>query len=103
MSFLGLGEKNYASIVGPLKKMANDLTAYIAEQREKISTLQIEQAEIGAKITASTNEITKSEFTTGKIGELIATDLDDNGIADIDEVPDEETPEPPVDEEPPVV
>ena len=87
MSFLGLGEKNYASLVGPLKKMASDLVDYIAEQREKISTLAGEKAEIESKILHSETEIAKSDFSVGKIGELVATDLDENGIADVDELP----------------
>lgn len=92
----GMGEKNYASLVAPLKKMATDLTTYIKEQREKIVTLNEEKSVIEDKILTSETEITKSEYTTGKIGELIMMDLDDNGIADVDELP-----ETPSDEEEP--
>ncbi len=92
MSFLGLGEKNYASIVASFKKVASDLTTYIKEQQEKIKTLSGEKTEIESKIHTSETEITKSEYTAGKIGELIMLDLDNNGLVDMDEVPDNEEP-----------
>jgi hypothetical protein len=92
MSFLSLRDKNYASIVAGFKKVASDLTTYIKEQQEKIKTLSGEKTEIESKIHTSKNEITKSEYTAGKIGELIMMDLDDNGLTDVDELPDEEEP-----------
>lgn len=81
------GPKNYASIVAPLKKMVADLTTYISEQEKKIDNLEIEKAEIEANITLANSEITKSNFTTAKINDLLGTDLDDDGIADVDELP----------------
>ncbi len=69
------GKTNYATIVGPLKKMAADLSTYIKEQKETIKTLHGEKTEIESQIQSSESEIAKSEFTTGKIGEMVVLDL----------------------------
>ena len=96
MSFLGLGEKNYATIVGPLKKMTSDLAAYKIEQSLKIEEIDIQISELEQEKSVSTSEIGKSDFTSRKIDELMASDLDDNGIADVDELPDDTEEDPPV-------
>jgi len=89
----GIGEpKNYASIVAPLKKMAQDLTDYVAAQRDKITGLEEEKAQIEADIQLSESEILKSNFTTTKINDLLGSDLDEDGIADVEELPVTEDP-----------
>ena len=54
------GQKNYASIVAPLKQMVTNLTAYMAEQQENIQNMEIEKAQIEANIATSQSEIAKS-------------------------------------------
>ena len=92
MSIFG-SKKNYASIVAPLKKMADDLSTYISEQNQRITNLEVQRAQIDASIAESNSEIAKSNFTTTKINELIAADLDEDGTADVDELPIDSTSE----------
>ena len=81
--------KNYASIVAPLKQIETDLTEYMANQENNISDLETQKAEIEAKISDSQMEIAKSQGTVVKISELLSFDLDEDGIADVDELPPE--------------
>lgn len=87
------GPKNYASIVAPLKKMVADLGTYIEEQKKKITDLTDQKTKIEEDIALSESEIAKSNFTTGKINDLLGSDLDADGIADVDELPDDSTSE----------
>jgi len=81
------GPRNYASIVAPLKKMVVDLNTYMDEMANKIVGLEQDKAQIEAEIEISQSEISKSNFTTTKINDLLGSDLDDDGIADVDELP----------------
>lgn len=97
MGLFGLGEKNYATIVAPLKKMAADLAQYISEQETKIEDIDSQINVLNDEKSVSQSEIAKSNFTTSKINDLIASDLDENGIADVDELPEtDDSEEPPV-------
>jgi hypothetical protein len=72
-----LGKKapvDYAGIVAPLKQIETDLSAYIGDQKNNISTLEETKKGINEQITASDVEIKKSEFTVIKISELLSTD-----------------------------
>ena len=81
------GPRNYASIVAPLQKMVSDLASYVAEQTKKIENLEIEKAQIEADIDLANSEIMKSNFTTTKINDLLGSDIDQDGIPDVDELP----------------
>ena len=81
------GPRNYASIVAPLKQMVENLSSYVNEMTTKITGLETDKAQIEAEIEISQSEITKSNFTTTKINDLLGTDLDEDGIADVDELP----------------
>jgi len=81
------GPRNYASIVAPLRQMVENLNSYMDEMATKITGLEQDKAQIEAEIKISQSEITKSNFTTTKINDLLGTDLDEDGIADIDELP----------------
>ena len=96
----GFGERNYASIVAPLKQMASDLANYVAEQKSRIDQLLIDKAEIETNIAVSESEIEKSNFTTGKINELLGSDLDEDGIPDVEEIPPVDPTEGPTEEDP---
>lgn len=84
-------EQNYKTIVAPLEKMARDLIAYIEEQKIKITNLEDKKTTIEGQISVSTHEISKSNFTTKKISEMIASD--DKWIAS-DEILEESKPDP---------
>ena len=77
--------KNYASIVAPLRKMVKDLASYIAAQETQIVNLELERVAIETKVSVSTSEIEKSNFTTKKINEMIAVDIDEYGNAYIND------------------
>ena len=81
------GPRNYASIVAPLKKMVTDLTSYIEQNNtaNDLDTAEIERRQ--GLIADRTTENNKSNFTIGKINELLGSDLDDDGIADVEELP----------------
>jgi predicted RNase H-like nuclease (RuvC/YqgF family) len=68
--------KNYESIVAPLKKMVDNLKSYVDEQKTKIAQLKQDREDIDKDIKLSEGEIAKSEFTTGKIRELINPNTD---------------------------
>jgi hypothetical protein len=87
-------KKNYATIVAPLKDIEASLRTYMDEQAAAIKALEDQKAQIEAKITTSESEITKSNFTTTQIGKLLASDLDEDGIPDVDELPPEDPEEP---------
>ena len=78
-------DRDYASIVAPLQQIESDLSTYIGDQRNNISSFEEERKEINSRISVSTHEIRKSEFTVTKIAELLGSDLE----------VDEETPETP--------
>lgn len=67
--------------------MKQDLLDYINEQTTRIQDLTNQKAEIEAQIGEADMEITKSENTAQKIGSLLNLDLDEDGTADIDELP----------------
>ncbi len=90
--------KNYASIVAPLTQIETDLSTYIGDQQNSISTLETDRAIIETKIGEANLEIRKSENTVSKIAELLSLDLTHDGMADIDQLPPVE--EPPVEEPP---
>jgi hypothetical protein len=69
-------DKNYDSIVAPLQQIESDLSTYIGDQRNNISGLEEEKKELNSKISDSTIEIRKSEFTVTKIAELLGSDLE---------------------------
>jgi len=81
------GQRNYATIVAPLKKMVADLSNYMDEMAQKITGLEEDKARIEEEIQVSQSEITKSNFTTTKINELLGADLDEDGVPDVDETP----------------
>lgn len=87
MGFFKTAQRNYASIVAPLSQMKQDLLDYINEQTTRIQDLTNQKAEIEAQIGEADMEITKSENTAQKIGSLLNLDLDEDGTADIDELP----------------
>lgn len=69
-----LTKKSYGSIVAPLKKMMNDLNAYVKEQQVKISKLNAQKRKINDDINLSETEILKSEGTATKLSELLSPD-----------------------------
>ncbi len=98
MSIFKATPKNYATIVAPLTKIESDLSTYIGDQRNSISSLESEKYEIETKIGDANLEIRKSENTVSKIADLLSLDLDEDGIKDVDEFPPEEPEEPPIEE-----
>ena len=76
MALFKTKDKNYATIVAPLQQIESDLSTYIGDQRNEISGLEDERKEINSKISDSTIEIRKSEFTVTKIAELLGSDLE---------------------------
>lgn len=98
-----LKKRNYATLVAPLKKMASDLASYISEQTENIKKSNNEKVRIqeevqrkldtlDSEISISEMEIKKSAHTSIKISEMLAFDLDDNGVVDTDELPPDDPP-----------
>jgi hypothetical protein len=79
------GTRDYNSIVAPLKKMENDLSTYIGDQRNTVSELELDKKEIDEKISDSNLEMKKSEHTVTKIAELLGTDFDGDGKTDLPE------------------
>jgi hypothetical protein len=76
------GTKNYASIVAPLKKMVTDLTSYI-ESYNQANVLDNEEITRRQTLIADrTTENNKSNFTIGKINDLLGSDLDEDKNAD---------------------
>ena len=89
---LGFGEKkNYASIVAPLKKIETELSTYVADQNNVITDLEQQKKDIEKRISDSQMEIKKSENTVIKITGLLSLDLDEDGIADVDELPESDS------------
>ena len=84
------GPENYATLTAPFKKMAEKLINYISLQESYVTRFEIEKAHIDTEIKISKTEIAKSEFTVTKISEMVVLDFDENGIADVDELPDNE-------------
>lgn len=76
MALFKTKDKNYDSIVAPLQQIESDLSTYIGDQRNNISGLEEEKKGINSKISDSTIEIRKSEFTVTKIAELLGSDLE---------------------------
>lgn len=65
--------KDYTSIVAPLKKMVTDLKDYVAAKQRQISNLETQKIQIEANIFKSEDEISKSNFTSEKISELLGS------------------------------
>ena len=87
MSIFKTAARNYANIVAPLAQIESDLSTYIGDQRNNISSLETEKKDIETKIGDADLEIRKSENTVSKIADLLSLDLDEDGIKDVDEVP----------------
>jgi len=85
------GPKNYASIVAPLKQMVADLNEYVDQKKQQIVNLLQQKSRIEETIWESESEINKSNFTTAKINDLLAADLDEDGMADVEELPTDST------------
>lgn len=77
MGMFSSNQKNYASIVAPLKKIETELSTYIGDQQSNINDLEAQKKEIEAKIGDSKIEIKMSEGTVVKISELLSFDLKD--------------------------
>jgi len=91
------GERNFASIVAPLRTIEADLNSYIQEKIDNKAALEEEKKAIEADIAVANSEQLKSEHTVSKIADLLGADIDGNGIADSDEpVPEPEEPQQPV-------
>ena len=73
---LGIGRKDYNSIVAPLKTIESDLSTYIGNQETEVSTLEDQKKNIDTQIGNSKLEIRKSEHTVEQIGALLAVDFD---------------------------
>lgn len=67
-------KQTYDTIVSPLKKILNDLNAYIENQRAKITDLEFTKQEINNSIKTSENEIQKSNTTVEKLSDLVITE-----------------------------
>lgn len=74
--------RDYNAIVAPLQRIENDLSAYIGDQRNKVSDLETEKKKIDEEIGTANLEMRKSEHTVTKISELLGTDFDGDGAAD---------------------
>jgi len=79
------GERNFASIVAPLRVIEADLNSYIQEKVDNKAALEEEKKVIEAEIEVANSEQLKSEHTVAKIADLLGADIDGNGIADSDE------------------
>ncbi len=90
MGIFNFSEKNYASIVAPLNQIESDLSVHIGNQQNNISGLKLEKEVIETKIGDANLEILKSENTVVKIADLLSFDLDNNGIADVNQLPETE-------------
>lgn len=82
MALFGSGPRDYNTIVAPLTKIESDLSEYIGDQRNNVSTLESEKKTIDEQIATSELEMRKSEHTVSKIAELLGTDFDGDGGAD---------------------
>ena len=78
--------KNYESIVKPLKKIAEKLTAYAENQKNVVHDLKVQKETIDVSISESQQEGKMATFTAGKIGALLGAD----GFEDMSD----ETPQP---------
>jgi len=95
MGIFGIGgERNFASIVAPLRTIEADLQSYIQEKVDAKIALEEEKKAIEDQIAVANSEQLKSEHTVTKIADLLGADIDGNGMADADE-PLPETPEEP--------
>ncbi len=75
--------KNYESIVKPLKKIKEKLSAYAEEQKSMALNLESQKREIDVSISASEQERKMATFTAGKIGALLGAD----GFEESEETP----------------
>lgn len=82
-------ERNYNTIVAPLKRIEGELKTYIGNQKSEITGLEKDKVDIDTKISNKSLEVKKSEHTAAQISSLLATDFDGDGEADFVE------PEPP--------
>ena len=83
MALFSAAEKNYVSIVAPLKTIVESLSSYIEEQKIKISSLNKRKIDIEDDISLSEIEIEKSEFTTEKISDMMPSVLNKKDDSDI--------------------
>jgi len=98
MGIFGLGgERNFASIVAPLKTIEADLNSYIQEKIDNKAALEEEKKAIEDQIAVADSEQLKSEHTVAKIADLLGADIDGNGVADSEEpMPEPTEPDQPV-------
>ena len=82
MALFGSAPRDYNAIVAPLQRIESDLSTYIGDQRNKVSTLESEKKTIDEEIATSELEMKKSEHTVSKIAELLGTDFDGDGDTD---------------------
>jgi len=68
-------ERNFSTIVAPLKQMETDLADYIGEQQTNQAKLEEAKAEIDAKISKSKTEQAQSEHTILKIADFIGSTI----------------------------
>ena len=66
-----MARKNYQSIVKPLKKIEEKLTAYAADQTNTVENLLEQKERIDVSIGESKQERKMAKFTAWKISELI--------------------------------
>ena len=81
------GTKNYASIVAPLKKIVADLNTYMQENDTANQADNDEIVKRQNSIKERTVENNKSQYTIEQVNKMLAVDLDEDGIADVDELP----------------
>lgn len=72
------GKKNYETIVAPLKKVKDELSVYMSDQKTNIIGLEETKNQINLKINIADNEIQKSERTLTSIEELIIDSIEQN-------------------------
>jgi hypothetical protein len=85
MALFGGNKRDFSSIVAPLGKIEADLSSYIGEQDNRVSSLEQEKKSINDEIGIAKTEKAKSEHTVTKIAELLGSDFTDPG---------EDTPQP---------
>jgi len=91
---MNLRKKSYKSIVAPLVKMAGDLKDYADSQKTVILDLVEKKTKIESDMESSQLEITRSQYTSEKISELLASD----GVDDYEEDPEQDETKPEITE-----
>ena len=77
MSLFGGSKRDFSTIVAPLKTIEADLSSYIGEQENRVSSLEEEKKGINDQIGISKTEKAKSEHTVTKIAELLGSNFTD--------------------------